>query len=95
VCPRCGFGFVQPTGVEVISGGRITTVEAGGTRTATEELDSSIRGVVIRLRYLCEEWHEFFVTQEFRKGGTLISIDPGSPDHDPNPTDAPGIIWRD
>lgn len=94
VCPVCGDNYVHP--VEIVclppggSGRGVLRVDADGVHL-NPAVEPMTRGVVIILRFVCEQGHQFTFGFEFHEGQTYTTATAGQR------VDARRIrtIWRD
>lgn len=94
LCPVCGDNYVHPVGIVCLppggSGRGVLQVDADGVHL-DPAVEPMTRGVVIVLKFVCEQSHQFTFRLEFHKGQTYVTttagqVSAGLP---------PDTIWRD
>lgn len=93
LCPVCEGEYVAPTEVAVLPAGRnggLLEVTARGVRTG--KIQPIARGVILKLRFYCENHHWFAWTLQFHKGVSHLMVRCCEEDACGWPKD---VIWRD
>jgi hypothetical protein len=89
-CPTCQDDYCHPTDTTVIMGDKTITIAKEGIRSDPTG-ETSLRGVVITVTFVCENGgHQFFENYAFHKGKTYKSVEIGATNKF-----LPSVIWRD
>jgi len=94
-CPTCGFEYMHPIEVQVDRGGSVVQVDADGVGFLKREPQG--RGVVIVVKFHCEDGYESFFALNFHKGVTFSHMIAGKalPSGENDGLEIGDVIWRD
>ena len=77
-CPVCGFEYIHPLSISVITKPITTTIDSKGTRiypTTKEQMKNLGKGVRIEMEYYCENGHHGKIIFQFHKGQTFMEYE--------------------